>query len=75
VTTVTNRCFAQVLGRRAQAGCLSRSTLIFQLSDLKLKPRYSTLAAVRPVLKRLLEEFWRTADLDHLRTKQGHSYR
>jgi hypothetical protein len=60
-----------VVGRRAQAGCLIRSTLIFQLSDLKLKPRYSTLAAVSPVLKglRVLEEFWRMAEFDHLRTK------
>ena len=56
--------------------------LILQLSDLKLKPLNSTLAAVRPVLKglRVLEEFWRMADFDHLHTnyvhsKQRHSYR
>jgi len=49
--------------------------LIFQLSDLKLKPRNSTLTTVSPVLKglRVLEEFWRTADLNHLRTNHVHS--
>ena len=72
---VANCCLAQVVGRRAQAGRLIRSPLIFQLSDLKLKPRNRTLAAVSPVLKglRVLEEFWRMADLDHLRTNHGHS--
>jgi hypothetical protein len=52
-------------------GCLIRSMLILQLADLKLQPRNSTLAAVRPMLKglRVLEEFWRMADFDHLHTK------
>jgi hypothetical protein len=51
--------------------CLIRSILILQLADLKLQPRNSTLAAVRPMLKglRVLEEFWRMADFDHLHTK------
>ena len=63
----------QVMGRRAQAGCLIRSMLILQLFDLKLKPRNRTLPTVSPVLKRLgvLEEFWRMAEFDHLRTKHA----
>jgi hypothetical protein len=75
VTTLANRRFAQVLGRRAQAGCLIRSTLIFQLFGLKLQPRNSALATGSPMLKglRVLEEFWWMAEFDHLRTKHVHS--
>ena len=49
--------------------------LVFQLSDLKLKPHNSTLTTVSPVLKGLcvLEEFWWMADLDHLRTNHVNS--
>jgi hypothetical protein len=75
VTTVANRRFAQVLGRRAQVGCLIRLMLIFQLSDLKLQPRNSTLATGSPMLKglRVLDEFGWMAEFDHLRTKHVRS--
>ena len=75
VTTVANRRFAQVVGRRAQVGCLIRLMLIFQLSDLKLQPRNSTLATGSPLFKglRVLEEFWWMAEFDHLRTKHVRS--
>jgi len=70
VTTLASRRFTQVLGRRAQVGCLIRLMLIFQLLDLKLQPSNSALATGSPLLKglRVLEEFWWMADLDHLRT-------
>jgi hypothetical protein len=49
--------------------------LVFQLSDLKLKPHNSTLTTVSPMLKglRVLEEFWWMAGLDHLRTNHVNS--
>jgi hypothetical protein len=75
VTPLANRRFAQVLGRRAQVGCLIRLMLIFQLLGFKLQPRNSTLATGSPMFKglRVLEEFWWMAEFDHLRTKPVYS--
>jgi hypothetical protein len=75
VKPVAESRVAQVAGRRPQAGYLIRSMLIFQLPDLKLKLRNSTLPTHGPMLKSLglLEEFGWMANFNHLGTNHVHS--
>jgi hypothetical protein len=77
VQTLAERCMAQVTGCAAKTCSLFHSLLIKQALDLTLQPRNSTLATLSPVLKglRVLEEFWQTAEFDHLHSTHGASGR
>jgi hypothetical protein len=73
VQTLAERRVAQVTGCAAKTCSLFHSLLIKPALDLTLQPRNSTLATLSPVLKglSLLEQVWRMAEFDHLRTTQG----